>query len=291
METALLQAFVEVAEKGSFSAAAAGLALTQPAVSKRISTLEDQLETRLFDRLGRQVGLTEAGELLLPRAKRIIQEVRDSRTLVHNLTATVSGRLALGTSHHAGLHRLPPVLRKYAGRYPQVALDIAFMESEAAYGAVLEGDLELAVITLADGDMPRVYSHAIWEDPLSFVAGHDHELARRGELNLKTLQAYPAILPDEHTFTRRIVNDLFRRRQCALQVSMTTNYLETIKMMVSIGLAWSVLPDTMVDRKLHRLNVRKAGITRRLGYIYHRERTLSNAAVAFIRMLEQLGQS
>ena len=155
---------------------------------------------------------------------------------------------------------------------------------------MLEGELELAVITLADGDMPRVYSHAVWEDPLSFVVAHDHELAQRGELDLKTLQAYPAILPDEHTFTRRIVNDLFRRRQCALQVSMTTNYLETIKMMVSIGLAWSVLPDTMLDRKLRRLNVRRAGITRRLGYIYHRERTLSNAAVAFIRMLEQSGE-
>lgn len=290
METSLLQAFIQVAEQGSFSAAAESLELTQPAVSKRISALEEQLATKLFDRIGKQIGLTEAGELLLPRARRIIQEVRDTRTLVQNLTETVSGRLALGTSHHVGLHRLPPVLRKFCGRYPEVAMDIAFMESEAAYAAVLEGDLEVAVITLAQGDMPRVFSHGIWDDPLSFVVGGDHELAGRKTVQLKELQEYPAILPDEHTFTRRIVNEQFRRRRCALQVSMTTNYLETIKMMVSIGLAWSVLPDTMLDRKLCRMNVRQTSISRRLGYIYHRERTLSNAAVAFVRLLEQHGE-
>lgn len=287
METSLLQAFVDVAEKGSFSAAAESLQLTQPAVSKRISALEEQLRTRLFDRVGKQVGLTEAGELLLPRARRIIQEVRDSRTLLQNLTGKVSGRLALATSHHVGLHRLPPILRKFAGRYPDVGLDIDFMESEAAVEAVINGELELAVITLPEGDVPRVFSRGIWEDPLSFVTADDHPLAERGELALKELQGYPAILPDEETFTRRIVNDLFRRKHCVLQVGMETNYLETIKMMVSIGLGWSVLPDTMTDRKLRRLDVRRVSISRRLGYVYHRERTLSNAAVAFVRLLEQ----
>lgn len=289
METSLLQAFVQVAELGSFSAAADSLSLTQPAVSKRISVLEEQLDTRLFDRVGKQIGLTEAGELLLPRARRVIQELRDSRTLLQNLTDTVSGRLALGTSHHVGLHRLPPVLRKFSARYPQVALDIAFMESEAAYAAVLQGELEVAVITLAQGEMPRVYSHAIWDDPLAFVVGADHALAGRGRITLKELQPHAAILPDEHTYTRRIVNDLFRRQRCALQVDMTTNYLETIKMMVSIGLAWSVLPRTLVDRKLCPLQVSRVAVSRRLGYIYHRDRTLSNAAMAFIRLLEQSG--
>lgn len=287
METSLLQAFVNVAEKGSFSAAAQSLELTQPAVSKRISALEEQLETRLFDRIGKQIGLTEAGELLLPRARRIIQEVRDSHTLVRNLTDTVSGSLALGISHHAGLHRLPPVLRKFSGRYPEVVLDIDFMESEAAVESVLSGELELAVITLAEEDMPRVLSHSIWDDPLSFVVARDHPLADHGDISLKELQDYPAILPGEETFTRRIVDDLFRRKHCVLQTGMETNYLETVKMMVSIGLGWSVLPDTMVDRKLHRLTVRQVHVSRQLGYVYHRERTLSNAAAAFIRLLEQ----
>ena len=287
METTLLQAFVGVADKGSFSGAAQSLELTQSAVSKRISALEEQLETKLFDRIGKQIGLTEAGELLLPRARRILQEVKDTQILVQNLTDTVSGRLALGTSHHVGLYRLPPVLRKFSGRYPEVAMDIAFLESEQAVEAVLGGELELAVITLAEGDMPRLFSRGIWDDPLGFVVGNDHPLAGRAAIPLRELQEYPAILPDEHTFTRRIVSDIFRRRRCALQVGMTTNYLETIRMMVSIGLGWSVLPETMVDRKLRRLDVQRVTVSRRLGYVYHRERTLSNAAVAFVRLLEQ----
>ena len=85
MDTHQLAAFISVAESGSFSLAANALHLTQPAISKRIAVLEEQLGARLFDRIGKQVKLTEAGQMLLPRAVNVIQELNDTRISIQNL--------------------------------------------------------------------------------------------------------------------------------------------------------------------------------------------------------------
>ena len=149
MDLASLNAFIAIAETGSFSEAGERLHLTQPAVSKRIASLEQQLSVRLFDRLGREVSLTEAGRALLPRAYQILNVLDDTRRALSNLSGDISGRLTLATSHHIGLHRLPPLLRAFTKAYPQVALDIQFLDSEVAYEEILHGRVELAVITLA----------------------------------------------------------------------------------------------------------------------------------------------
>ncbi|MFZ2320702.1 MAG: LysR family transcriptional regulator, partial [Pseudomonas sp.] len=149
MDLASLNAFIAIAETGSFSLAGERLHLTQPAISKRIAGLEQQLKVRLFDRLGREINLTEAGRALLPRAYQILGVLDDTRRALSNLSGEISGRLTLATSHHIGLHRLPPLLRAFTRAHPQVALDIQFLDSEVAYEEVLHGRAELAVITLA----------------------------------------------------------------------------------------------------------------------------------------------
>ena len=105
MDLNSLNTFIAIAETGSFSEAGERLHLTQPAVSKRIAALEQQLNARLFDRVGREVNLTEAGRALLPRAYQLLNVLDDTRRALNNLTGEVSGRLVLATSHHIGLHR------------------------------------------------------------------------------------------------------------------------------------------------------------------------------------------
>ena len=113
MDNPALKAFVMVAEHRSFSMAAEKLFITQPAISKRIAGLEQELNCQLFDRIGRNVVLTEAGIALLPRANNILRQVEETRRAMTNLSGEVSGALSMGTSHHVGLHRLPIVLRQF----------------------------------------------------------------------------------------------------------------------------------------------------------------------------------
>ena len=107
MDSLSLNAFVVVAEQGSFSRAAELLFVTQPAVSKRIVKLENELKTQLFDRIGRNVALTTAGQHLLPKAKAILEAMENTSHELTNLSGAVGGRLRIATSHHISLHRLP----------------------------------------------------------------------------------------------------------------------------------------------------------------------------------------
>ena len=159
------------------------------------------------------------------------------------------------------------------------------MDSEQAYAQVLQGQVDLAVTTLGPSE-PPLRATPVWNDPLLFAVAPDHPLARLARPTLADIAAHPAVLPDPGTFTHRIVADAFARRGLSLQLRMTTNYMETIKMMVSIGLAWSALPQTMIDSQVVVLRVQDVQLSRQLGYVVHGGRTLSRAAQAFIGLLD-----
>ena len=287
MDVALLQAFIAVAETGSFSASANALHLTQPAISKRIALLEQFLDTRLFDRIGRVVTLTEAGETLIPRARRILQEISDTTRAIHDLGGAIAGKLQLATSHHIGLHRLPSVLREFRHSCPAVSLDIEFMDSEQALEAVIHGRAELGVITLPPKGAPgRLISRTIWPDPLVIMVSGDHALARTTQVTVTELAEYPAVLPGQGTYTGQILRQLFATQGVPLEVSMATNYLETLRMLVAIGLGWSLLPASMLTPGLQALSLRDGPLQRDLGLVYHRQRSVSNAARQFITLLD-----
>lgn len=289
MDTQHLQAFLAIAETGSFSSAAQRLHLTQPAVSKRIAILEEQLNTSLFDRIGRQVSLTQAGLSLLPTARNILQEVAAAQRAIADLKGDVRGKLSIATSHHIGLHRLPPYLRDYSRSYPEVKLDLHFLDSEQAFHEIIQGRFDLAVITLAEEMDSRIAADVIWRDQLRFVAAPTHPLATAERLSLMDFTPYQAIMPDMNTYTTRLIRTLFDQQQQALDITMVTNHLDTIKMMVAIGLGWGVLPETMIDGELRVLPVQHPPLTRPLGCIYHRQRSLNNAARAFLELLKRDG--
>ena len=286
MDLDQLKAFVAVAEQKSFSRAAGLLNLTQPAISKRIAGLERRLGTALFDRIGRTVVLTQTGAQLRVDALDLLQRLKDAEIAIRNTSGQVDGVLALATSHHIGLHRLPQVLRSFSAAYPAVQLNLRFEDSEVAHDLVRTGTAELAVVTLDPSRATQLAYRPLWQDPLRFVVGRDHPLGR-ASLRLTDLCVHPAILPGGATYTGRIISALFADQGLNLHVTMSTNYLETIRMLVSIGLGWSALPATMVDESLHALEIIDAPpLSRELGCVLHPERTLSNAARAFLALIQ-----
>ncbi len=285
MDTDSLKVFITVAEQHSFTQAGKLLYLTQPAISKRIAQLEEQLGLALFDRIGRQILLTDAGKTLLPRARAILNDVNDLKRAIDSLSNKISGTLALGTSHHIGLHRLPPYLRHFHQKFPKVKLNIKFMESEEIYELVIQGKLELGIVTLPAQADAHLHTQALWLDSLSFMVSKDHALNTGRSITLAELLDYPAILPESNTFTRTIVERIVSQSGRQIDCGLSTNNLEIIRMLTKIGLGWSVLPDTLLDEELIPLPVENAAINRELGLIFHGRRTLSNAAREFIQLL------
>jgi DNA-binding transcriptional LysR family regulator len=285
MDIQNIRAFMMVAETRSFSRAAEKLFITQPAISKRIATLEHSLDCQLFDRLGKTVQLTQAGKALIPSYQRILAEIDESKRIISTLRTQVSGHLKFGTSHHIGLHRLPPMLRQYTNQYPDVELDIQFMDSEQAAALILKGSIELALITLPDNIEPPLTTIPVWTDIMEIVVAKDHVLAKQKYVTLKQLIEYGVLLQSQSTHTRDIIDQALKL-QSNIKIIMESNYLETIKAMIQNGLGWGVLPESMIDDSLHKLRMKGVRMERHLGVLLHASRTLSSPANALLKILK-----
>ena len=288
MDESQLKAFVAINRYGSFTAAADSLYLTQPAISKRIAALESQLGTPLFDRIGRNARLTESGHQLLPLVEKMLLSFANLRQSADNMKQQVSGGLSLGTSHHVGLHRLPPVLRQYTDQYPDVELALHFVDSEDGVRGVESGELEMAIITLPAMTPKSISATPVWDDPLAFVVGNMHELVKKKSIEVDELADHEAILPGVNTYTRALLEEKLALTGHKLNVGLSTNFLETNKMMASIGLGWTLLPETMLDDSVRKIEINNIHLRRKLGYVTHHDMTLSNATKAMIKLLDSI---
>lgn len=308
MDISTLHAFIAVARYQSFSKASESLFITQPAISKRVAALEIELGTQLFNRIARQISLTDAGKQLLPKAQEVVNQAEDMQRYASNLKHDISGDLSVAIAHHVGLHRMPPILKQFNQRHPKVKLDIRFEDSDKAFMGVQQGDIEFAVITLPSVLPDRLIKQVIWQDDLNFVVGVDHPLVNSGlkrhkaedlikqsaptsperlkQVSLKMLSEYPCVLTSQDTETHQIIHRKFQQQGLELDVQMQTNNLETLKMLTAAGLGWSVLPKTMNDDSIIVLNTQES-LSRELGLVIHNKRTLSKAAHVLKTLIEK----
>ncbi len=287
MDQQSLRSFITVAECHSFTLAAEQLKLTQPAISKRIASLEKTFDTQLFHRIGHNIQLTPAGEALYSEAKKLLQHMQFTHQNIRNLSGSISGPLHIATGHHIGLHRLPKVLKEFNTSHPDVDVNVSFMDSEEAYHGVTHGDIELALLTLPQVSHTSLQYFPIWENQLSIMCAHDYPLAQEKHVSFETLVKYPIILPQKNTFTYKHIMDYFNKNNLTLEHVKTGSYLENIKTLVECRLGWGILPDILKNDELTTLLPEKFQLKQDLGLIHHIKRPLSNAARAFLTLLKQ----
>lgn len=286
MNTVNLVTFATVMQTGSISAAAEKLYITQPAVSKRIKNLEEEFGVTLFDTVGRGIIPTDSAHQLLPHAKRWIEDYETCKATLQHSQEIATGRLVIGTSHHIGLHHLSAVLKRFVQTYPSVQLEVHFLDSEEAHKAVLDGDVALAFLTLPPIFDRRLTYTTLWSDPLYFVTGILSPLAQKTNVTLSMLARYPAILPAANTFTSQITLAEFAKQNLRPYATMNTNPLESIRMLVSVGLGWSVLPQTLINQDLVTIDLaEEIELQRHLGMVINPAMTRSASCQALIDML------
>jgi len=285
LDISTLQAFIAVARHESFSKASEQLHVTQPAISKRVASLEEELGAQLFNRIARQISLTEAGKQLLPKAQDLVHQAEDMQRYASNLTDDISGNLSVAIAHHIGLHRMPPILKEFNRRHPNVTLDIRFEDSDKAYIGVEHGDIEFAVVTLPRYIPDKLMKETVWIDDLDIMVSNDHVLANQATLDLPVLSKFPCVLTSPDTETHQVILREFEQRDLKANVQMQTNNLETLKMLTSAGLGWSLLPKTMCGEGLKALDV-GLRLSRELGLVVHKRRSLSNAALALKSLIK-----
>jgi len=285
-----LQAFIEVAEKKSFSRSAESLNLTQPAVSKRIAALESELDSRLFDRVGRSVHLTEAGKVLLPSALKINSEVSRIENEIVTLGSVVGGKLSIAAAEHVGLDRLASMLKAYKENYPDVEMDVHFLKSDEALEKIENGQLDMCLCPVNDKNCERksrtnLINVQAWKEDLQVVAGRNHPLALKRSVTVAELARYPGILPLSYSTIRHSIDQLMTANAVTAEVAMEAIDFQTTRSMAVVGLGWALLPYSEVDESLTKIDMSDFNLDYSVGLVRNPDRSMSRAAKAFVTSL------
>lgn len=270
-----LRAFLALWETGSFSLAAERLALTQPAISKRIQSLERTLGQPLFERLGRRVEALPAARLLEPAARDVLARLADVAHALDRLANGEAGTLRVAVSHHIALHHLPAVLRRLRVDAPDLHPVFQFLESEAAIAALDQRLADLALVTLPDA-VADVYEAGVWTTENLVLAGRidvaepwtsrPWVLPPVGSTTLARIERAlaPETLPNAHTR--------------APSIALIRNLIEHLP---GIGF----LPEDLIRPPLVAVGPPHWRVTRDLGWLRIRQRPRSALEARFIALL------
>ena len=217
LDSRQLLAFSQLARIGSFTGAARALHLSQSAVSHSIKALEEAVGCRLFDRLGKKVVLTQAGEQLLHHAQKILGEMESARGSLGKLGKWGRGRLRLGASTTACQHIIPPVLREFKESFPEHAISLEPGDTRGMVGALLAQRIDLA-LALEPQHEPQLEFHPLFTDELAFIVGAQHPWALAGRVEREEIPRQNYILYSKSSVTFRLVEEYFRREGMVLNV-------------------------------------------------------------------------
>jgi len=239
-----LETFAAVVEFGSFSAAAAHLNRTQPAISFQIRQLETRLGVRLVERIGRRAQPTAAGLDLLPHVSRIEAAVAGAVEAVASRAAGVAGRVRLGTGATACIYLLPPVLSDLRRRFPALEIVVRTGNSRDVLREIEQNSLDIGLVTLP---VPgRIFAvEKLFDDEI--VAIFPPDIAAPQRSSPAALVRLPVLLYEPGGNARRVVDDWFSRAGVELKPVMELGSVEAIKQLVVAGLGCGLLPRLALD--------------------------------------------
>ncbi len=285
-----LATFIEVAKLGNFSRAGQKVFRSQSAVSAQIRQLEEEYGQKLFDRSGKAVRLTPAGEVLFEYAGRLLTLRNESLRAVSDQSGVPQGVLALGANEATCLYVLPDVFAEYSRRYPLVQISVYRNFSRKILERIEDGSLDVGIATLPI-KAPCVKVQPIFRDQIMLMVSPDNSLARRKSASIAQIAEQPLIFP-KTGFTRQLMDKHFRPYRAQMRIVMELPSVGMIKRFVAAGVGVSLISASFAAHEVavgeaKLVPVEGVELRRELGLIYRADRTLPRAAMAFIDLLRQ----
>jgi DNA-binding transcriptional LysR family regulator len=296
VENFTLKVFRTVADKRNFTDAAEVLFLTQPAISLQIKSLEESLGVQLFDRSGKRVSLTAAGEVLLRYANLISELTDQARREIGLLQGEERGRLVLGASTTIAQYLLPRLVGEFTSKNPQVDLSIVGGNTERIVQALLDRQVELGLIEGPAGTR-ELKTERFLDDELALIVSPRHAWVREGasRVNVDALAGAPLILREHGSGTRRVVEEALRAsglKMKSLNVVLELDSTEAIKAAVEAGLGmafvsrWALTKDVRLG-SLGILDLEGVSMRRTFSFAYRQGPDPAGTAGAFLRFARE----
>jgi DNA-binding transcriptional LysR family regulator len=242
MDLHQLRVFQAAAKCGGFTRASQQLHLSQSTVSQHIKQLEEELGCPLFMRVGKQVLITEAGNLLLQYSEKIFHDLKNAEMAVREMSAMKRGAVRLGVGATTLTYRLPHVLGDYNRRFPDIELIVLTGTTEFLLDAVTSQRIDLAIVMSTPGSPPGLTITPLGGEELVVVLNRDHPLARKSTIGLADLSSLRFILFEKHTAMQNLIDGYFERLDVAPHIAMEVEGIESIKSLIGAGLGASILP-------------------------------------------------
>jgi LysR family transcriptional regulator, low CO2-responsive transcriptional regulator len=288
-----LRAFAALARTASFTQAARELFLSQSAVSHSMRTLEEDVGCRLFDRVGKKVLLTQAGEQFLQHATKILAEMEAARSALKQLGKWGGSRLRLAASTTACQHILPPVLRELRNEFPAVRVSVEPADTPEAMESLHDNRVDLALV-LQPNREERLEFHPCMTDEMMFMVSPAHPWVALGRAPRPEIARQQFLLYAKTSFTYRLIEGFFREEQISLNEAMELGSMEAMKELVKLGLGITVLAPWIARREIEEgslvaVPLGRRKLKREWGILHLSERRLNLAENRFIALCRRTG--
>jgi len=292
LDSRQLLAFSTLARRGSFTLAAKDLFLTQSAVSHAIKALEEEVGTQLFDRTGKRVRLTQAGEQFLQHVDTIMREMEAARTGLENIANWGHSRLRIGASTTACQHILPTVLREFRQSFPKCVIRIEPGDHLEQLELLRASQIDLAIMLEPESSADMTFT-PLFSDEMRFVVAPLHPWARQGAVPREAVGEETLVLYNKNSFTFRLVTDYFREEKIILTNFIELGSMEAIKELVKIGIGPGVLAPWIAREEIESgalvtLPLGARRLRRLWGIVHLKGRRLALAEETFVGLCQSV---
>ncbi len=287
-----LRIFVAVAEREHATRAAQDLNLTQSAVSMAVANLEARYATKLFDRIGRSIVLTEAGRVFLTEARAVLARAAAAETVLADLAGMKKGRLSLAASQTVAAYWLPPLIHMYRQRYPGVAVTLSIANTESVAAMVRDGGADIGIVE-GEIDDPALNVITVARDEMVLVVSADHPWTREGVVSTMDLTTTPWVLRETGSGTRSTLETALSAaglgpKDLDIAIELASN--EAVRTAVEAGAGATVLSRLVANSGLASGSLVEINFplpARRFSALRHKERHFTNAAEAFLGLVRE----
>jgi DNA-binding transcriptional LysR family regulator len=284
--------FHTVAKRKSFTMAAKELFLTQPAVTIQIQKMEQDYGTKLFERIGKKIFLTESGEILFSYAEKILALFAQAEEALNDLKGLKSGKLTIGASTTVGSYYLPKIFEVFGKRYPNVEIQMNLTNSHKVAEDILAFKNDLGFVGQLHNH-ERLVVIPFLEEELVLIVPPDHPLAHTEKVTFEDLSGQPFISREPGSTTRELMEERIGEKGVSLRVVMDLASNEAIKKAVEDGLGISIISKYVVQKEvaqglLRRVTLAEEKIMRKFFIIYHEDKYLSTTLRTFLNVASEL---
>jgi len=284
-----VQAFVAIADKGSFQNAADSLHVTQTAITQRLRKLEDFLGVTLVERTTRSIALSQIGRDFLPQARRLLDELGDALLEIRETGKAERGDVSIACVPTVGVQYLPRIMQEYSARYPNNRIKILDHASSAVADAVLRREAEFG-INIAGAHHPELMTMPLLEDQYVLICHEDHPLAKRRRVAWRQLQPYPLIFAGQVSGNRALLDTALGANGLGLQSFYEVQRSSTAVGLVAERIAAAVVPRLAMQKgaypNIRAIELVDPVVSRALVLVVRKTARLSPAAQALYDMIK-----